>query len=127
MSPRLLIVEDDEATLSVMHDIFRADGFEVDGVHRLQEARALHAERRYACVITGLSLGARSNEDGFEVAAAARSRDPAAPVILLADDGTPSVVQRARQSGVYAVLLKPLPVSEIARVVRESTRIEIAG
>jgi DNA-binding response OmpR family regulator len=110
-------VDDEDAILFAMREYFRMRGFDVDCVRRASTALALLEKNRYAVVITDLCLRGSQDTEGFEVADAVREHWPSTFVILLTAYGSPRIEVEARARGVDAVLHKPHPLPDIARLV----------
>ena len=50
-SPRLLVVEDDQDTQSNLHDILELDGYQVDAVSSIEQARQKDWNEYFALVL----------------------------------------------------------------------------
>lgn len=111
---RLLAVDDDEPVTLALRRYFGARGFEVDCAPGLEEARTFLEGRSYGLVITDLRLA--GGAEGYEVLEAARASSPGCGRILLTARGGPAVDREARARGADAVVEKPVPLRELARV-----------
>jgi two-component system response regulator RegA len=114
---RILLVDDETSILFAVSDYMNARGFTVDCARDLDEAIALLGRCAYAVVIADLRLGATGDEGGLEFIDQVRHRCPSARTVLLTAYGSPAIELEARRRRVDAVLLKPQPLSEIARIV----------
>lgn len=111
---RLLAVDDEEPVTAALRGFFGARGFEVDCASGLEEARTFLSSRSYGLVITDLCLA--GGAEGYEVLEAARVSSPGCGRILLTARGGPAVDREARVRGADAVVEKPVPLPEVARV-----------
>lgn len=117
MLARLLIVDDEEAILFAMQDYFSIHGFEVDCARERHSAEAFLASNRYAVVIADLRLGGSRSTDGLEVLGGARAAAAETRTVLLTAYGSPGMEAEAERLGVDAMLNKPRPLPEVARIV----------
>ena len=113
---QLLIIDNEETILFALKRYFAKLRWRVDAASELEEAEALVAHTRYDLVIADLSLTSGGSTEGLEILRFLRTKSPATQVILLTAFGTPAVEREARRRGAQAVLLKPQPLPELARV-----------
>ncbi|MFN2132707.1 MAG: response regulator [Anaerolineae bacterium] len=116
---RILIVDDDEAVLLVLHDIL---------------AELQNSPQIVACADPGKAVSRIENEhfdlvltdlrmpdiDGIALTQAVREASENTIVIWLTAYGSDEVRETGKRLGVYRVLDKPLEVSEIQAIVREA-------
>jgi two-component system response regulator RegA len=114
---RILLVDDETSILFAVSDYLSAFGFTVDCATDLDEATALLVRFSYAVVIADLRLRATDDEGGLDFLEQVRDRCPSARSVLLTAFGTPALELEAQRRGAAAVLLKPQPLSAIARIV----------
>jgi DNA-binding response OmpR family regulator len=117
-SPRVLVVEDDEAIAEVLQRQLRMEGYEVrtagDGVSALDLAHAFLPD----LVILDLGL---PKLDGIEVAKALRSRDDTPILVLTARDAVEARVE-GLDSGADDYLVKPFERQELLARLRALLR-----
>jgi DNA-binding response OmpR family regulator len=117
-SPRVLVVEDDEAIAQVLQRSLRLDGYEVkiagDGVTALSEAHAFLPD----LVILDLGL---PRMDGIEVARRLRSSDDVPILVLTARDAVESRVE-GLDAGADDYLVKPFERQELLARLRALLR-----
>jgi len=113
---QLLIIDNEETILFALKRYFAKLRWRVDAASELEEAEALVAHTRYDLVIADLSLSSGGSTEGLEILRFLHTKSPATHVILLTAFGTPAVEREARRRGAQAVLLKPQPLPELARV-----------
>ncbi len=116
----MLVVDDEESILFAVKDYLEVRGCEVDYAHTLPQALTFLAEAQpYAVVVADLRLSPRLRLGGFQLIEEVRRRMPQTRSILLTAYGSPEIEEGARKLGVRAVLPKPIPLRELARVVLE--------
>ena len=115
--PRLLILDDEEAILLPLARYFAQEGYAVVTSREPEEAEALLECDTFDLVILDLAL-TRFGREGLEVLSSIRAAHPWLPVIILSANVCTDVEEEARRLGVEAVLRKPQPLDELARVVR---------
>jgi len=120
MKKRLLVVDDEEAILFALERYFKRIGYAVDCARELEEAEALANCTEYAVVIADLSLS-DSGTEGLEILRYLRWNCPKARVILLTAHGSTAVEREAYRRGASALLHKPKPLADIARLAAELT------
>ena len=116
--PRLLLIDDEETILFALERYFRRIGYQVDCARELEEAEALATHTEYTLVIADLSLS-DSGTEGLEIIRYLRSTSPKANVLLLTANGSPAVEREAYRRGVTAMLHKPQPLAELARLASQ--------
>lgn len=114
---RLLLVDDEATIVEAMRQYFARLGFAVDVAEHLCDALAMAARHRYLAAITDLRLDDGGEAGGLQVARAIKAFDGRTRVVLLTAYRSSEIDIDARAAGVDAILSKPLPLSEVARVV----------
>jgi DNA-binding response OmpR family regulator len=114
-SPRLLVLDDEDAILMPLAHFFREMGYTVVTAREPEEAEALLDHQAFDLVILDLAL-TRFGIEGLEVLRSIRARSPWLPVIILSAHVSPEVESEARGLNVDAILAKPQPLRELARV-----------
>lgn len=114
--PSLLIIEDDETTLTTMSKLFNLEGFRVAGATTAEVARQMLAKCPDA-VLVDLILG--GDECGPALVADAKRACPGTRVVVLtgAPEGTERL-RRAREAGPDAVFFKPIKDSRLPDLFR---------
>ncbi len=115
---RILLVDDEESILSAVRQYFRALGYDVDCVRNLLDAKALLRTAHCALVIADLSLTGSHGTEGLDVILYVRQRCPGTRVILMTAHASPEIERQAQERGVDAIFSKPVPLSDLAHVVR---------
>ena len=121
---RILVVDDDERVLFVLHDILAGLGsqYEVVTAQSGYEALDKAKEMPFDLLITDLRM---TGMDGVELTKAVRTLSPSTVVIWITAYGTQETSAEAQRLGVYRCLDKPLEVAEIRRIAREA--LDVAG
>jgi CheY-like chemotaxis protein len=121
---RILVVDDDERVLFVLHDTLTRLGSEYEIVTAPNGHEALDRARKmpFDLIITDLRM---PGMDGVELTEAVRTLSPSTVVIWITAYGRQETNAEARKLGVYRCLDKPLEVTEIRQIAREA--LEAAG
>jgi DNA-binding NtrC family response regulator len=117
-SKRILVVDDDERVLFVMHDILKKldNGYEVVTAHSGREALDETREQSFDLVITDLKM---PDIDGVELTERITALNTDGVVLWITAYGCHKVRDEAKRLGVYDCLEKPLGVAEIRQAVLE--------
>jgi DNA-binding response OmpR family regulator len=119
--PRVLIVEDDPDTLVILRVNLNASGIEpilaADG--RTAIAR-IQAEDPDAVLLDVLLPGV----DGWEVLEELHALGDPVPVIVCSGKNNPRDIQRARELGAVAYLVKPFDIDQLIDVTHEAVRLK---
>jgi two-component system response regulator FlrC len=113
----MLVVDDEPSILFAISEYFSARGWEVDGVQDAETAKALLTQKRYSVVVADLRLTEADDVAGLDVVTTARHRAPDTRILLLTAYGSQAIEAAARRRGADAVLYKPMPLAELARVI----------
>jgi DNA-binding NtrC family response regulator len=115
---RILIVDDEESILFAVRQYFNALGYDVDCVRNGMDAKALLRTAQCALVIADLSLTGSHGTEGLDIIPYVRQRCPGTRVILMTAYASPEIEREAQGRGVDAILNKPVPLSDLAHLVR---------
>ncbi|HEX3946302.1 MAG TPA: response regulator [Acidimicrobiales bacterium] len=121
---RVLVVEDDRATLQFVTTALARGGFSVTGVSDALQALAVLDEDQWEVLLADIGLPDRS---GFELVTDARRRRPQMAIALMTADASVDVAVRALRTEVDDFLTKPISpstlVAQVERLVeRQRTR-----
>jgi DNA-binding response OmpR family regulator len=116
---RILLLDDETAVSAPVSRYFRNLGWSVDVASEVEEAEALIAHRRYDLAILDLRLTSFGNADGLDIIREVRKRDHWTTVVVLSAYVSPEVEVEALRLGADAVLRKPQPLAELARLARD--------
>jgi DNA-binding response OmpR family regulator len=115
---RLLIVEDDPATLDLFCTALRRSGFEVDGVPTVADALAALGERRYAVVMADHVL---PDVTGLDFLAALQGAVGDTALVLCSGVLTDELRAEAEGFG-FAVLEKPVGLERLVETLATAVR-----
>jgi DNA-binding response OmpR family regulator len=113
MNDAILIVDDDEACLSLLSEYFTKQGFQVTSAQELEEAEALILRFAYSLVIADLSLTMISSDEGLRLIDHIRERSARTKIILLSGRMSSEVHTEALRRGAQAALTKPQSLSNL--------------
>lgn len=113
MSPRLLVLDDDEAILSLLQRYFDGIGWRVRGCTKVPEGLRLVEAHPFDAVICDLHLGAEEEGDGLSIINRVRERWPEAAVVLFTAAAGNGVRAAALEAGADAVVAKPAPLGDL--------------
>jgi DNA-binding response OmpR family regulator len=112
---RLLIVDDEETLLLAMERYFSRIGCRVTTAREREEAGALLEHEGFDLIILDLALS-RFGLEGFDLLRDIRYSSQGTPVLILSAHVNADVEADALRRGADAVLAKPQPLSELARI-----------
>jgi CheY-like chemotaxis protein len=127
MQPLILIVEDDSAARSSCAELLQSHGFRVVEVATAAAARAAAAEHVPDLALIDVVL---PDGDGLGLATELRERPGAGllPIIAYTGQWSADHARRARQSGVFATLMKPAaPAHLLSEIYRALAGPDAAG
>jgi DNA-binding NtrC family response regulator len=112
----VLIIDDDEGTLSTYRAILRLEGYEVTTAANGREGLEILKARapEFDLVMADLRLPDMS---GLEVLAEVRDEWPGLPIVLISAWATPAIERAAMQLGSAAVVHKPIWAEELPALV----------
>jgi DNA-binding NtrC family response regulator len=105
---RVLLVDDEEDILLAYTKLLRHAHYEVDTAQTMEEAEALLRANAYDIVITDLRLTGVLGEEGLEILAYVREKNPNTAVILVTGYGSPELMAKAYTLGAAHYFEKPL-------------------
>ena len=114
---RLLVVDDDEASRSVVAEALQAEGYEVATARGGLEALALAREQAFDLVVSDIRM---PDLDGLELLRGLRAVTPELSVILMTAFGSVEAALRAIKEGAYDYVSKPLHLDELLLTVRRA-------
>jgi two-component system response regulator FixJ len=108
------VVDDDPGVLGSLRFLLETDGFDVETFRSGPALLNAVASKAADCFVIDYKM---RNIDGIDLASRLRSRDIAAPIILITGYPDDSIPKRDAVAGVHNVLLKPhLEESLVARI-----------
>ncbi len=115
---RLLVVEDDQPTLQVLVRLLSRAGHLVTAVNSIATARAAASQHSFDAVISDLGLPDGTGDELMEHLHASYGLRG----VALSGYGMEEDVQRSRQAGFAAHLVKPIDMNELRRTLRKLMR-----
>ena len=113
---RILVVEDEAATLRLMARLLRALGHEVREAGTLAGALEVARSERFDLIVSDIGLPDGSGLDLMRRVTAERG---ALPSIALSGFGTEEDIRRSREVGFSAHMTKPIDFSRLEAVIRQ--------
>ena len=114
---RILIVDDEVATLFAYKKLIEREGIGVDVCESLDEAIEQIKSRHYNAIIADLRMSGTDNADGLEVLRTAREEQVDTKVIIVTGYGNKEIEQTALAMGAAYYFEKPVLPSEILKVL----------
>lgn len=112
---QILVVDDDPAIGRLFKRALQPEGCTVEVVQQGEEAVKRVKEQIYDLIFLDLVL---PDMDGAQTFAHIRKIDPDAHVVLMTGYPDSDLVGKAMQHGAISLLIKPVPIGEIRRLVR---------
>jgi len=118
---RILIVDDDERVLFVLHKVLERvnTGYEIVTASNGHAALEAFADAPPDLVITDLRM---PEMDGIALTEAIRGQDTNVIVVWISAFGCHQVHKAAKRLDVYRCMNKPLAIQEIRKLVREALK-----
>ena len=124
---RRALLVDDEVSISIpMSRYFRQLGFTTDVAGEVEEAEALALHYRYDLAILDLRLTQWGGGEGLQVVDELRKSNRGATIVMLSACVDEEVEREAKQRGADAVLRKPYPLPELARLAFQLMGADVA-
>jgi DNA-binding response OmpR family regulator len=117
--PHILIVDDSADVTGALRVLFEETGNDVSVANTIRDAVAVADARAVDVMLLDLTL---PDGDGLSVLATMRERETEPRVTAaLTGRAEPEIAARCTAAGCRAVLVKPVPIAELLRRVREWT------
>jgi two-component system response regulator AtoC len=114
---RILIVDDDAASLSSLNEAMTREGFQVTAAGSGEEAVRLAQEREFDVVITDLRM---RDVDGLRVLRTFKALRPETVLIVMTGFASMDTVVDAMSAGAYDYISKPFRLDQMRLKVRQS-------
>lgn len=112
---RILLVEDNPVNRELIQQQLEELGYGVDAAENGKEALLAWDPQAHVAVLTDINMPIM---DGYQLAAALRSRAPHLPILAVTATALASERERCRQAGITDLLLKPLNLGNLARALQ---------
>ncbi|HYM61259.1 MAG TPA: response regulator [Thermoanaerobaculia bacterium] len=116
---RVLLVDDDEETLTILAVLIRRLHCHVDSVTSIEAAEKLLDAGRYDLVITDLRLTGVLGEEGLEILQYVKEKSPKTRVILVTGFGNPQLMSRAYRLGAACYFEKPVDPARLFAAIQQ--------
>ena len=115
MKKKIMVIDDDESILEVMHIVLEGEGYDVETSLNVQPLQKLNSQRPDLILLDVLLSG----EDGIELCRRLKSQERTRdiPIILLSAHSSAS--RTARDCGADAFLDKPFDIDVLVEMVKE--------
>jgi DNA-binding NtrC family response regulator len=110
----ILVVEDEQSVAGALRMILEDSGYLVHIAATGREGIALAREHPFDVTISDYRL---PDINGVDVLKAVSQINPRSSTVLITAHSTPELVAEARACGIYTMLTKPFPPSEILTLV----------
>lgn len=119
MSKRILIVDDEERVLFIMHGALKTtkNGYQIETARNGHEALEKLQEHSFDLILTDLKMPGMG---GIEFTRTVREQGSDVMFIWITAYGCHNVYDESKKLGVHLCADKPLEISEIRRIVREA-------
>lgn len=114
---RVLILDDEQAVISVLTDYLQTNGLEIITVQELEGAEALLSAYRFDVVITDLRVSELGGLEGVRLIRYVRTHYPDTTVLAMSGFVTPDVRAMAERAGVHDILEKPIDLRKLRAYV----------
>jgi CheY-like chemotaxis protein/HPt (histidine-containing phosphotransfer) domain-containing protein len=126
-SLRVLLAEDSDANRAILLAQLQRLGVAADAVGTGSDAVRVALQRRYDLVLLDLALPDLSGTNVAEGIRAAGGEGIDLPILAITGSGEPEDRQRALAAGMNDLLVKPLPIDELAAAIERWTGIKPVG
>jgi CheY-like chemotaxis protein len=114
VNPRVLVLDDDPAILSLLGTYFGAMGWQVVSSGEPDHAMSLvTSDDPFDAVICDLHFSPARRAEGLEIVERARQHRPSAGVVLFTAAGEAPLLEAALRRGADAVITKPSPLARL--------------
>ena len=117
MGTKILLVEDNADNLLVLAICLQIEGFSVEQAHDGLEAFQKLEDETFDVVVSDIRMPGIS---GFDLVGRILERFAEMPIVLITADPRARRLATDNQPGVSSVLIKPFPIKELVRSVREA-------
>ena len=118
--PKILLVEDDNLTRTILGQFLRANGYEVEVAADGAQALSLLKENKFDLVVSDVIM---PNGNGWDLSAHVSSISPDTPVLLMtAYAGVQTQSRQAQSRAMPEVILKPLMLTDLLSKIQNLLR-----
>ena len=122
---KVLIVDDEEdITWAISRSLSKAYDFEIDCVHRGDEAEALLSRDRYDLVVSDIRMPGRN---GLQLLLDIRQRCPHTKIIIMTAYGSQEIKKEAETRGSFFYIEKPFDIGYMRHIILEALEMDDNG
>ncbi|HVY62467.1 MAG TPA: sigma-54 dependent transcriptional regulator [Planctomycetota bacterium] len=114
---RVLVVDDDEVTCSLLEEVLAGDGYVVERATSGLEALDKHKRAPFDAVVSDVRMG-EGRMTGLELLRSLRSATPDLTVVIMTAFGTMETAIEATRDGAFEFVPKPFKIEEIKVAIR---------
>ena len=118
---KILVIDDDEEMRSVLSDILRQSGCQVENTGSGREGFKNFSPTRYDIVISDLGM---EEMTGWEIARRVKAESPSTAVALITGWGSQLEEEVVRERGVDFVVSKPFRIEEVKQLVNRAMELK---
>jgi DNA-binding NtrC family response regulator len=115
--PRILVVDNDPKTLSVLNTLLKAEGYELTLVREPEKGLELMRAEQFDLVISDIRMAPMS---GMELLKIARAESPDTSVVMITAFGSVETAIEAMKLGAFDYVAKPFKVDELVLTVKRA-------
>ncbi len=115
--PKVLVVDDDQATRALLAKALFLSGCRVTCAEELDEAAAILDYRDYDVLCLDLDLRGLSCFEGLELIGQARNRRPEINIVVQTVNGDPMFHRACYRHGATSIFIKGRPMAEFLRLL----------
>jgi DNA-binding NtrC family response regulator len=113
--PKVLVIDDDEITLALMHNILEEEGYSIFSTADGPQGIQIYKEREPDVVILDLAL---PSMNGLEVLRKLKRHDPDAKIIVVTGHGSEESAKVALRYGAWGYIEKPVDFATFLHQIR---------
>jgi DNA-binding NtrC family response regulator len=113
---RILVIDDDEETRSLLKDFLEEDGFVTDSVCNGSDALRKLAKQPFDLIITDIRMPALT---GLDILPVIKRLQPETSIIVITAFGSEEVYRRSFERGATVYLEKPLHISKLKELIHK--------
>lgn len=114
---KILVVDDEAATLLAFKKLLQQPGFEVHIAESLEDAMACMNENTYSGVIADFRLSGTLGQEGFKIIETARKNFPSSKIALITAYGSHGIKDQAIQLGADFYFEKPVSIQDLHQIL----------
>jgi CheY-like chemotaxis protein len=122
VNSRVLVVDDDPFMARTLCDILRLEHYEADTAFSGPEALRKMAAVSYGCVVSDIRM---PGMNGLELQQAIKVAYPRVVVVLMTAYAADELIQAGLESGVLAVLNKPVDIDELLLLISGNSALHV--